>query len=87
MKQVVTIKREPEKPASHYFEVTLNNVAEGSNLLDLEIVNEYLIQHAPIPFAQNFKWGEAVKEKFRLLNFYIPSYGIELNGTLLYRIV
>ena len=85
MKQVVTIKREPEKPASHYFEVTLNNVAEGSNLLDLEIVNEYLIQHAPIPFAQNFKWGEAVKEKFRLLNFYIPSYGIELNGTLLYK--
>ena len=85
MKQVVTIKREPEKPASHYFEVTLNNVAEGSNLLDLEIVNEYLIQHAPIPFAQNFKWGEAVKEKFRLLNFYIPSYGIELNGTFLYK--
>ena len=53
--------------------------------MDLEIVNEYLIQHAPIPFAQNFKWGEAVKEKFRLLNFYIPSYGIELNGTLLYK--
>lgn len=85
MKQVVTIKRESEKSASHYFEVTLNNVSDGSNLLNLEMVKDYLIQHAPIPFSQSFKWGEAVKEKFRLLNYSIPAYAIKLNGESLYK--
>ena len=78
--RIVTVKEQKEKISSRYFEVKLENVDSGSGLTDYDNVQDYLLQHAPIPFSKNFKWNRVVLGKTRLNGFSIPQYKISLNG-------
>lgn len=85
IEKVVTIKREKETPNRRYFQVKLEGVWNEAGLIDLEVVEDYLMQHAPLCFSPDFKWAQTVTEKMRLMEFYIPQYRICLNGKTLYK--
>lgn len=85
MKKIITVEIEPEKSNMHYFEVFLENVNLEGGLTDLEVVTEYLVQHAPLPFSREFKWRNTVEAKVKIAGYTIPSYRILLNGTELYK--
>ena len=85
MEQIITIETKPEKMNMHYFEVFMENVNQAGGLTDLEVVTEYLVQHAPLPFSREFKWRNTVEAKVKIAGYIIPSYRILLNGTELYK--
>lgn len=83
--QVVAVSQESESSQKHYFEVVLHNVTDNDNLLDIDSVKEYLLQHAPIPFAKDFQWGKTIQEKVKLEGYQIPTYNITLNKVPLFK--
>ncbi len=85
MRKIVKIHVETEQEQAHYFTVELNGVPIKEKLLDEEEVENYLIQHAPLPFNKNFVWASTIKEKSRILGVEIPEYRIELNGHQLFK--
>ena len=78
--KIVTIRTEHETANRRYFEVILEGVWSEAGLTDLCVVEDYLIQHAPLPFSPEFKWGRTISEKIRMEGFYVPQYSISLNG-------
>lgn len=80
IERIVCTKVEAEAPKKRYFEVILENVTTEGGLLNLELVKEYLVQHAPLPYADEFKWQHTIVEKVRLAGYKIPQYKLFLNG-------
>ena len=76
IKRIVIIEKTEEDINDHYFEVELSGVSTKEKLLDVNFVEDYLIQHAPLPFRKDFVWSGEIKEKFRLLGYEIPEYCI-----------
>lgn len=85
MKKIITIEKKEENINEHYFEVELNGVSNKEKLLDENFVENYLIQHIPLPFKKEFVWASEIKEKYRLLGYEIPEYNISLNGKTLFK--
>ena len=85
MRRIVKIYTETEQEQAHYFIVELNGVSIKEKLLDEEEVENYLIQHAPLPFKKEFVWASTIKEKSRILGVEIPEYCIELNGRQIFK--
>jgi molecular chaperone HtpG len=85
MKKIITFESQEETTEAHYFEVKLEGVPAKEKLLDAEVVEAYLIQHAPLPYKHEFLWASAIKEKCRILGYEILEYCIELNGKKLYK--
>lgn len=83
--QIVSVEEACEKVNRHYFEVKMIGVASNSGLMDEDAVSNYLTQHAPIPFKEDFKWGSTIQEKLRISGYTIPTYCICLNGEELYK--
>ena len=83
--RIVTIKTEKESANRRYFYVKLEGVWNEGGLIDLETVKDYLLQHAPLQFSKEFKWGRTISEKMRLKGYQIPQYKIRLNGETLYK--
>lgn len=85
MEQVITVKQEIEKTKEHYFKVMMVEVTENDKLLDIELVRDYIVQHAPLKYNDQFKWQDPIIEKSEGLGFVIHSYNIFLNGEKLYK--
>ena len=85
MRRIVKIYTETEQEQAHYFIVELNGVSIKEKLLDEEEVENYLIQHAPLPFKKEFVWASTIKEKSRILGVEIPENCIELNGRQIFK--
>lgn len=85
MEKVITTLSEQENENSHYFKVTMDGVSTKEKLLDIRMVENYLIQHVPLPYDPQFVWAEMIREKSRLLGYHIPEYMINLNGKQLYK--
>ena len=83
--RIVSTRTERETANRRYFEVLLESVWEEAGLMDIENVRDYLLQHAPLQFASEFKWGRTISEKMRLEGYTIPQYKILLNGTVLFK--
>ena len=83
--QIVTVRREKETANRRYFEVRLEGVWDTAGLTDTETVRDYLVQHSPLYFSDNFKWGRTIEEKMRLKGYMIPKYHIFLNKTELFK--
>lgn len=85
MDQIISTEEFGEKPNRHYFEVKMLGVASSNGLMDEGLVSNYLIQHSPLPFRKDFKWGSTIQEKLRISGYRIPTYCICLNGEELYK--
>lgn len=86
MQRIITVEDAiAEKAKKHYFEVKLVGVSANDGLLDEDLVQGYLIQHAPLPYARDFKWQNPIQEKVRIAGYSIPYYCICLNGQELYK--
>lgn len=83
--RIVTIHTEKETAFRRYFEVSLEGVWEEAGLTNPDGVRDYLIEHAPIYFSSNFKWGRTIEEKMRLKGYAIPKYHIFLNKVELFK--
>ena len=70
---------------NHYFSVELVGVNDSDKLLDLDAVEDYLIQHAPLKYIKEFRWQGPIIQKIKSLGYSIPEYNIKLNGKLLYK--
>lgn len=81
--RIVTIRSEKESANRKYFYVKLEGVWNEGGLIDPETVKDYLLQHAPLQFPKEFKWGRTIAEKMRLSGYQIPQYKIRLNGEML----
>lgn len=76
--EIVSIKHLPEKSSSHYFEVILEEVDMSDKLVNPEIVEQYLVQHSPLPFNKEFKWQSLILSKIETLGFQIKDYRVFL---------
>lgn len=75
---VISTKEEPEKEKFHYFEVCLKGISLKNTLMEKEVVRNYLIQNAPLPFNPAFKWGEEINKQLSLQGWRLPVYNIYL---------
>ncbi len=85
IEKIVNARTEKELPNRRFFEVELEGVWDEAGLIDPEQVKDYLIQHAPLQFSNEFKWGRTITEKMRMNGYSIPQYKINLNGEILYK--
>ena len=85
IQRIVTVKTEKETSNRRYFEVRLDGVWNEAGLVAPEVVETYLIQHAPLRFSDQFKWGRTIVEKMRLAGYAIPQYKVSLNGRILFK--
>lgn len=83
--QVIEVKHCQERSKKHFFKVELIGVTNSDKLLDLEEVEGYLIQHAPLRYSKDFKWQRTITEKIKTLGYNIQAYDIRLNGVTLYK--
>ena len=83
--KIVSIRTETESAKHRYFQVKLDGVWEEAGLVDPDTVENYLLQHAPLQFSNESKWGRTITEKLRLSGYEIPQYKIRLNGEVLYK--
>lgn len=79
LEAIVSIKHAPEKSSEHYFEVALEKVEIASKLTNEDVVEEYLLQHSPLPFSKKFKWQSLILNKYQLLGERIDNYKVFLN--------
>ena len=79
LEEIVSIKYAPEKLSEHYFEVMLEKIEESSKLTNEGIVEDYLLQHSPLPFSKEFKWQSLILKKYQLLGEKIDNYKVFLN--------
>jgi len=73
---VVTVKVEQEARTKHYFNVIMTGVEDTDGILDMDKVQEYLEQVAPVDFNKSFGWGKIIKSKLRVFGFAPTSYRI-----------
>lgn len=85
METIAAVRVEREAANRRYFQVTLEGVWNGAGLLNPETVEDYLLQHAPLRFSGDFRWGRTVEEKTRLTGFRVSQYDIRLNRKPLYK--
>lgn len=85
IEEIVTFRTEKEATNRRYFQVELEGVWGEAGLVDPEIVKDYLLQHAPLRFAHEFRWGRTISEKMRMKGCPIPQYTIRFNGVNLYK--
>lgn len=83
--RIVSIHTEKESATRRFFEVSLEGVWKDAGLTNIESVRDYLVEHAPIYYSRNFKWGRTIEEKMRLNGYTIPKYHIFLNKTELFK--
>jgi len=87
----ITIIDPPEiaDTESHYFTVTLENV-RNDELLNKDNVKEYLSMVAPVPFKDDFGYGDisfkdTIHEYFKSNHVNIDEYNVELQGDTIYK--
>lgn len=85
IEKIVAVRLEKEAANRRYFQVDIEGVCNEVGLVNLEVVKNYLLQHAPLQFSKEFKWGRTIIEKMRLNSYQIPQYKICLNGETLYK--
>lgn len=80
--EVTSIKITPEVSNKHYFKVMMEGVEDIDGILNIEEMEDYLSQVAPLPFnPDTFKWGKEIKDKFRIKGIDIGEYNIfTVNG-------
>lgn len=63
----------------HYFRVIMKGIDNNSNLLNPNLVLEYLRQIAPVPFNPvEFIWGKEIVKRIQQCGYNIPHYRIHL---------
>lgn len=85
IEQITSVQTMKESANKHYFCVTLEGVGDETGLIDEDTVENYLVQHAPLYYSKDFKWGRTILEKLRIEGFVIPQYHINLNGQELFK--
>ncbi|WP_434510488.1 ATP-binding protein [Desulfitobacterium sp. AusDCA] len=83
MARIYTVENFQTRAADHYFNVIMEGVDKNSELLQIESVQEYISQVAPVPFnPERFCWGNEVIKRLSQFGYTIPEYNIGIqNGT------
>lgn len=84
---VTSERTEKEKTDIHYFEVVLTGIdKDNDNLLDLNEIEDYLAQVAPVPYNfQRFTELKKVKKKLIEKKLQVDEYNVFLNNEQIYK--
>ena len=70
---------QPENKEEHYFKVVMENVDVSSDLLDIELIREYLSEVAPVPYdARRFLVVPEIKKFLAAHNYKLTEFNIFL---------
>lgn len=91
LEEVTESSTSQESQNKHFFKVVMEGVEDVEGLLDYNIVEDYLLQVAPLPYnRETFKWEYELRNKLKLRNVEISEYNIFLqnktNTVQLYKI-
>lgn len=79
IERVTTINMQPENKEEHYFKVVMENVDVSSDLLDIELIREYLSEVAPVPYdARRFLVVPEIKKFLAAHNYKLTEFNIFL---------
>lgn len=86
--RIVNLKTENEKSNEHYFKVSLVDVKESNNnLLDKDLIREYLSQVAPVDFNKTiFLLSGKIREEMSYHNKTLDTYNVFINNDSIYKI-
>ena len=78
---IVSTEKFPEEQEKHYFKVEMIDINhENTDLLDKQLVSDYLSFVAPVPYVSSFYHRDAIYEHAANLHFKIDEYNIRVNG-------
>lgn len=81
LSEIVSTGTFPEESSNHYFKVELFDINhENTDLLNEQLVREYLSFVAPVPYKNTFYPRSEIYEHAKELGFKIDEYSIEVNG-------
>lgn len=79
LKHVIKRTEYIEGSALHYFRVELNGITGNEQVLDYELVNDYLCQTAPLPYNPDcFSWGAKIEKVCQEAGHPLAHYAIFL---------
>ena len=77
--EITSVEIKEEESTKHYFSVIMENIKSKYKLLELEAVEEYIKQVAPIEFdLAKFKFAKGLYESLNSMSLYEPSYNVYL---------
>ena len=86
MGAIVSTETFPEEQEKHYFKVEMIDINhENTDLLDKQLVSDYLSFVAPVPYVNSFHHRDAIYEHAASLHFKIDEYNVEVNGNPLFK--
>lgn len=84
--KVIKIEDNEEDINKHYFCVILENInEENSDLLNVELIREYLEEVAPVEYKNTFIYRNKIYDYAKQENFKIYEYQIKVNGENIYK--
>lgn len=78
---VTTVEVLDEQSSLHYFIVKMDGVDDISSLLDIDVVKDYVIQVAPLPYDSSFYWGKQIHSEMESRGIEILEYPIFLGSS------
>lgn len=84
--EIIEIEEKGEDINKHYFQVKLENINEENlDLLDIDIIREYLGEVAPVAYKNTFIFKKEIYDYAENENFIIDEYKVTVNGELIYK--
>lgn len=78
IEKVTDVEILEEQSSAHYFIVKMDGVDDISSLMDIDVVKDYIVQVAPLPFDSRFFWGKQIKNELVQKGVVITEYPIFL---------
>ncbi len=86
IEKVIEVTEKIEDANEHYFYVKLENInEENSDLLDVEIIREYLEEVAPVAYKNTFIFKNQIHDYANKEKFLIDEYMVIVNGEHIYK--
>ena len=77
---VYSVEQYAEIEGRHYFNVIMHGVEADSELLNRELVQDYLTQNIPVGYdSEHFVWGKEIKHRIKNMGYVIPEYNVYFN--------
>ena len=81
IEQVTSVEVFEEQSSSHYFIVKMEGVDDISSLLDIDVVKDYIVQVAPLPYDSRFFWGKQIKDEMQNKGIVVAEYPIFIGAS------
>jgi molecular chaperone HtpG len=78
---VTAYHEEQEENSKHYFIVEMDGIDSFSALLNMEVIESYIKQIAPLPYRKKFIWKSKIKESFEKNSCNLSEFSIYIGDS------